>query len=263
MPTPASRARRAFTLIELVIVIAILAIVAGSAVPVASKFFHSRARSATRTELAALSEAVSEYFRDTGALPASVGSLVVDPSLPGWAGPYLAVETADAWTGASDLQLDAWARAYRFTASGSSALELASAAEDGTFGSEDDLVSRVDVTPVRREKTLRQLETLNTAITRYNATYLPGSPLSTTYATLLTRLVTTGFLPDAAAYGSDGWGSPFVPDPAGKTPVVAVTSQHLDAAASGGGSTGTGKGKGKKGSGGKKGGSDKGGGKKG
>ena len=106
-------------------------------------------------------------------------------------------------------------------------LDLRSAADDGTFDDADDIVYTVDVTPVRRESTLDQLATVNQAIRLYNAQYLPGAPLSTKYATLLQTLVSKGFLPASAPYASDGWGKAFVPDPAGKSPVVAVTSVNL------------------------------------
>lgn len=236
--------RRAFTLIEIVIAVAILAILAGAAVPMASKFFNARARADTRAELDEIADAALEYFRDTGSLPSSVQVLVTD-STTGWAGPYLSVSTTEPWSGTSDVQVDAWARAYVFQAQGTSLLELRSPGEGGQLGDEDDIVFTVDVTPIRREETLAQLDTLNRAIGLYNAQYLPDDPLSTKYGTLLARLVTSGFLPDAGPYQVDGWGSAFTPDPAGKSPVVAVTSVNLGSSSSGPSTTGKGKGKGK------------------
>ncbi len=244
--------RRAFTLIEIVIAVAILAILAGAAVPMASKFFNSRARADTRAELDEIAAAALEYFRDTGRLPTSVQVLGSDPTASGWAGPYLSVSTTEPWSGTSDVEVDAWAGAYVFQAQGASLLELRSPAEGGKLGDENDIVFSVDVTPIRREETLAQLDTLNRAIGLYNAQYLPDDPLSTKYSTLLSRLVSTGFLPAAVAYQVDGWGNAFVSDPAGKSPVVAVSSTSLaSASASGGGSTagkGKDKGKGKSGS---------------
>lgn len=239
-------ARRAFTLIELVIVIAILAILTGAAVPMASKFLESKARAATRAELEQLSAAALEYFRDTGSLPTSVEALLSGASASGWAGPYLSVQSSEPWSGANDVQVDAWALAYRFQILAASRLEIASAGPDRSFGDETDIVFSVDVTPVRREKTRAQLATLNTAIRSYNAEYLPDDPLSTKYATLLTRLVSTGFLPAAAGFQVDAWGSAFVPDPAGKSPVVAVASPNLEAAGVGGDATSGGQAKGGK-----------------
>jgi len=246
-PLPSPTSQRAFTLIEIVIAVAILAILAGAAVPMASKFFNSRARANTSAELDEIADAAREYFRDTGSLPGSVQVLVADGATSGWAGPYLSVSTTEPWSGATDVQVDAWARPYVFEAKGASLLELKSSGQDGELGDENDIVFSLDVTPVRREETLDQLDTLNRAIGLYNAQYLPDDPLSTKYGTLLTRLVSTGFLPDAGPYQTDGWGSAFVPDPAGKSPVVAVASVNLGSSSSSGssGSSTSGKGKGK------------------
>ena len=233
--------RRAFTLIELVIAVAILAILVGAAVPVSSKFFTSRARAATRTELDELAEAALAYSTDTARLPASAADLLVNPGVAGWVGPYVAIGSADAWSGASDIGVDAWAVGYRFTATGTSQLEVRSAAEGSVFGDTNDLVTTLDVTPIRREKTRAQLATLNAAITLYNGQYLPDTPLSTTYSALLARLVATSFLPSAAPYQTDAWGSAFQADPVGASPVVAVASPNVGSTSTaGGGSSGNG-----------------------
>jgi prepilin-type N-terminal cleavage/methylation domain-containing protein len=234
-PCPWAQRRRAFTLLELVIVVAILAILAGAAVPMASKFFNSRARAATREELAELSDAAVEYFRDTGSLPTGVESLLADPGQSGWAGPYVSVSGSEPWSGATDVQVDAWARNYVFQIQGASLLELRSAGEDGELGDATDILFTVDVTPVRREETLAQLATLNGAIVRYNAQYLPDDPLSSQYTVLLARLVATGFLPASEPFEVDRWGSSFVADPPNKTPVVAVASVNLAGSSSGSG----------------------------
>ena len=244
-----SRAPRlGFTLIELVIVLSILAILAGAAVPMASKFFNSKARQATRTELADLAQAAVEYFRDTSALPGAVRDLLADPGVDGWSGPYLTTSSEDPWSGETDVTVDAWARSYRSSALSASVLELRSAGEDGSFGDATDLTVEIDVTPVRREETLDRLETINQAITQYNDQYLPRQPLPLSYDALLAKLVSSGCLPAVQRFALDGWGDTFVPDPSGKSPVVEVTSIHLDASAgSASGSSATGKqGKGQK-----------------
>lgn len=244
------RPRAAFTLLELVIVVAVMAILAGAAVPVASKFFNSRARADTRQELDELAWAAREFFRDTGSLPSGAGALQVDPGLTGWAGPYLSVDSTEAWSGSSDSGVDAWSRGYAFHSLDASRLELRSAGEDGSFGDDSDILFLLDVTAVRREKTLEQLATLNDAIRGYNARYLPDAPLSSTLSSLLSRLVATKFLPDSTPFQADGWGDPFVADPAGKSPVVALASSNLPSSvASGGGGASTGKGSGKSGKG--------------
>ncbi|MSR61029.1 MAG: prepilin-type N-terminal cleavage/methylation domain-containing protein [Planctomycetes bacterium] len=219
--------RQGFTLIELVVVMAIVAVLAGAAVPMATKFFTSKARAATRAELEEIAAAVLPYFRDTSKLPSSVTDLTQNPGVNGWAGPYLSISTTEAWSGATDIQVDAWARAYRFTTKSASLLEIASAGEDGTFGDASDIAFRIDVTPVRREETLAQLATLNSAITLYNRDYLPGTPLPPNYTQLLARLVATKYLPATAPYKLDAWGSAFQANPKGKSPVTAIVSPNV------------------------------------
>ena len=106
-----------------------------------------------------------------------------------------------------------------------------------------DLDVRLDVTPIRREKTLALLETINQAVTSCNGQYLPDTPLPTSYGGVLSQLVATGFLPSASAFSVDAWGDGFEPVPPGLTPVVAVGSVNLLTGTTGGsGSSGTGSG---------------------
>ncbi|HED65125.1 MAG TPA: hypothetical protein ENJ09_06160, partial [Planctomycetes bacterium] len=187
----------------------------------------SKARSATRSELEVLTDAVAEYFRDTGAFPSDLGELSVSPGVTGWSGPYIQAESVDPVSGNPESVVDAWSTPYAIAAVGSSGFKITSAGEDKTFGTVADISRTLDVTPIRREKTLTVLRTVNQAITQYNALYLPDSPLSTSYGTLLGQLVSTGFLPDTAPFAVDGWGDALVVDPPGLTPVVQVTSTHL------------------------------------
>jgi hypothetical protein len=147
----------------------------------------------------------------------------------------------DPWSGATDVSMDAWARPYRVDALAASVLSIESAGEDGTFGDENDIEHQLNVTPIRRAKALDRLETINQAITQYNGAHLPDEPLPLGYDALVTKLVTSGFLPSTSSFLVDGWGDPFVPSPEGKSPVVAVTSSHLESSsgASDGASTGS------------------------
>ncbi|MEW6071878.1 MAG: prepilin-type N-terminal cleavage/methylation domain-containing protein [Planctomycetota bacterium] len=228
VPSTCSR-RRGFTLLELVIVVALLAILAGSAVPVASMIFNSKATRSTREVLDDLSVACAEYFRDTFALPASPLDLHVNPGVAGWSGPYMLTAASDPITGISDSAVDAWARPFQLTAVGTSGLLIESAGVEGAFGDDTDIEVLLDVTPIRREVTLDELETINQAITLYNGVYLPDTPLSTSYDQILSRLVVTGFLPAGNDLSTDGWGDAYVPVPAGVVPVVEVGSIHLSA----------------------------------
>jgi type IV pilus assembly protein PilA len=70
-----SRSRRGFTLIELMIVVAIIAVLAGVLIP---NFVHARAQSATaacEANLRAIATAAELYYSDNQAYPASTASV--------------------------------------------------------------------------------------------------------------------------------------------------------------------------------------------
>ncbi|HVS19976.1 MAG TPA: prepilin-type N-terminal cleavage/methylation domain-containing protein, partial [Planctomycetota bacterium] len=190
---PHAPSSHGFTLLELIVAVAILAILAGAAIPVTAKVLTHKARQATRDELSQLGQAASECFRDTGVLPAGIADLIVDPGLAGWSGPYLPGVVTDQLSGASGYQVDAWSRPYDYATSGDT-ITLTSAAEDADFGSADDLVLEIDVTWIRREKTLEQLRVLNQAIVLYNGQYQSSDPLPANWTLALNKLATRGFL---------------------------------------------------------------------
>lgn len=240
-----ARTRCAFTLLELIVAVAIMAILAGAAIPVTAKVLTYRARQATREELALLGEAAAEHFRDTNALPADIADLIVDSGRAGWSGPYLPGVVTDQLSGQPGYLVDAWSRDYRYATLGDT-LTLSSAAEDANFGSADDLSLDVDVTWIRREKTLEQLRVLNQAVVLYNGQYQTSDPLPANWTMALGKLVARGFLPSSSGYQNDAWGSAFVEDPAGAQPVVRVISPNVSSAgAAGGGGSGSGNGNGR------------------
>ena len=217
--------RRGFTLIELVIAIAIVAVLAGAAIPVTSKMLTYKARKATREELQVLGDAALDHFRDTRTIPTAISNLVVDAGASGWAGPYLGGAVTDQLTGSSGFEVDAWSRAYRFSVSGDQ-LTIASRAEDANFGSADDLAIVVDVGVARREETVDELTLLNQAVNAYNATYLASAPLASVWATAYSTLVTRGYLPSYTGYLTDGWDQAYVAVGSGG-PLVELTSTNL------------------------------------
>lgn len=221
------RSRRGgFTLLELVVVLTIMAILAGAAVPVASMAINSKRKSATADELDGLQRAAAEYFRDTGALPSAVSDLETNPGVSGWVGPYLQRFSIDANTGLSQYAVDAWWQPYQLSSS-TSVLTITSAATGGVYGDANDISVTLDVTPIRREKTLETVAIVNRAIAAYNTSYLDSDPLPATYSTLLSKLVTRGYLPASSPYATDGWGDALEADPAGLTPVVRVKSVNM------------------------------------
>jgi general secretion pathway protein G len=228
-PRSAGRAhRRGFTLLEILVVIAILSVMAGAAVPVASKILEARLRRATRAELEVLGEASLEYFRDTNHPPRAVSDLETDPrrkDSAGWAGPYLSVTVPDPATGRSTHGVDGWSRPFAFEPALN--LAIASRGADGLRGGEDDLAIALDFTPIRRQKTLEQLRIIDQAVFLYNGRYQTAEPLPADYAAALARLVQRGFLPAAAPFARDAWGVAFTSDPEGRAPLVKVKSKSM------------------------------------
>jgi general secretion pathway protein G len=111
-----------FTLIELVMVIIVLGIMAGVAIPVIGSFIESSKQTATKDEMQRLARAIAGadsqsergYEGDVGRLPSTLDALTAKPgSVPawnafthvGWNGPYI-----DSTTG--DYLKDAWGNNY-------------------------------------------------------------------------------------------------------------------------------------------------------
>ncbi len=144
-----------FTLLEAVIVIAILASLAGLALSQLAPVEDQAFTGAARAELATLHDACIRWSSDLGALPPSLGDLASatpPPTVPaglaswnpdlkrGWRGPYV---TSGRRVGTTDLA-DPWddpggsRRPYRYAPAGASAT-ITSAGPDGVFGTSDDL----------------------------------------------------------------------------------------------------------------------------
>ncbi len=126
--------RRAFTLIELIVVIVVLGLLAGLVAP--QIFGHvGEAKSVTaKTQLALLSTALDGYRLDTGRYPNTVQGLAalrekptVEPIPTLWRGPYLR----------RDVPLDPWGRPYVYVAPGvrnPNGFDLMSLGRDGKLG---------------------------------------------------------------------------------------------------------------------------------
>lgn len=127
--------RSGFTLIELMVVILVLALLAGLVAP---QIFGrvSEARIATaRTQIDLLGVALDNYRLDNGFYPTTEQGLaalrekpVRDPAPVSWRGPYLR----------KDVPLDPWNRPYlyRSPADGTSGFHLSSLGRDGAPGGE-------------------------------------------------------------------------------------------------------------------------------
>ncbi len=164
-----------FTLIEIIIAIAIVAIMAGTIAPMAFKEMIKAREEATAKELGNLNAALVKFYEDTGRFPLEaegLAALVTDPGLAGWQGPYLGTDGPDQET---EVNTDSFSEAYVYdldpatNPAGAADLILASSGADRimTFGQlngtwnlatdGDDLLTLVSAGQVNRDK-LRQCE---------------------------------------------------------------------------------------------------------
>lgn len=171
---------KAFTLIEIMVVMAIISILAGMMAPAVWKYWESEEIATTRDRMREIKKGlvgdkslvqngVRTHFGfvgDNGELPVfsntssgELSYLVSKPvgGYPNWNGPYLA-------NFSSDWDKDAWGKAFRLRYSALSvdsygrfvSAELRSAGPDGLFGTGDDIVDSDvqitdrDVTPTNR-----------------------------------------------------------------------------------------------------------------
>ena len=219
---PPTGTRVGFSLFELVIVLALIALITGGLAPALSTMVDSKARRTTKLQMQELGDASARFFEDTWTLPTGPAQLQASTA-PGWAGPYVLGVFDDAISGGSGYLVDAWSQPYAFTILGD-VLTIESRGKDGTAGTADDLTLDIDVTSIRRADTLAELKTIQIAIDAWNALYLSTNPLPPNWATIYSTLVANGFLPASAGYDTDGWGNAYEPDPAGAAPVTQVTS---------------------------------------
>jgi len=172
-----------FTLIEMVIIVAVLAILAAAITPAILQQVVDAKLTASKSSAKAIYEAMAGrsdvkghygFLGDMGRLPTKADELVTPPAgAPafdgsrtfrgvgaGWKGPYLAVgETKEGFLA------DGWGRQYRITRNG----QVRSAGPDGVYDNDDDIVyppeppklgSRVMVT-VKRENAEGQGSTID------------------------------------------------------------------------------------------------------
>jgi type II secretion system protein G len=89
---PRAAHRHGFTLMEVIVAVAIVAVMAGALTPVIFRQLNEARRDATSTELAAVQDGLLDFYEDTGRFPTEaegLAALVTDPGVAGWQGPYV------------------------------------------------------------------------------------------------------------------------------------------------------------------------------
>ncbi len=107
-----------FSLIEIVIVIAVLSVLAGMMVPMSVHLVDQKNVETTQKEMTEIKDGLLHYYEDVSpnAFPSSLADLVTAPSgVTGWNGPYFSGT-------ASEVQTDAWGSNYIYQKSGNYAI---------------------------------------------------------------------------------------------------------------------------------------------
>ncbi len=128
-------AQQGFTLLELLVVLLIIALLAGYVGPkLFSQVDRAKVR-ATQAQMKTLGDALVQYRLDVGSYPSSdqgLQALVKAPQgISNWYGPYLA----------KDVPADAWGRPYQLNVPGRGGeAEIVSLGEEGRAGGNGELV---------------------------------------------------------------------------------------------------------------------------
>jgi general secretion pathway protein G len=129
------RHRQAFTLVEMLLVLVILATLAAVVYPKVSGRSQDARITAAKTEIASISLALNAFEVDNGYYPRSLDALMNQPGdANNWHGPYL--EKA--------IPADPWNNAYNYEYPGkhmANSFDLMSAGPDGRAGTDDDITS--------------------------------------------------------------------------------------------------------------------------
>ncbi|MEI8352424.1 MAG: type II secretion system major pseudopilin GspG [bacterium] len=123
--------RAGFTLVEILLVVAILGILAGVAVVSLKGRTKTASIAATRTSIQAIGTAIDTYEVDNGIYPASLQSLLTKGNESNWNGPYMRD---------GRMPKDAWGNDFSYSLQ-SDSYKLISAGPDGQTGSADDITN--------------------------------------------------------------------------------------------------------------------------
>jgi len=104
-----NKGQRGFTLVELLLVLVILALIAGLVLPgIIGKAESAKAKAAS-SQISRISMSVESFYLDTGNAPSSLDELVNEPAgVTGWNGPYIK----------NSLLKDPWGQEYKFRVPG-------------------------------------------------------------------------------------------------------------------------------------------------
>ena len=124
--------RRAFTLVEMLLVITIIGILAALVIPKMVGRSEQARQAAAHADLSSIKTALDAYEVDNGFYPKSLQDLIQQPSnARNWHGPYL-----------DNLPVDPWGNPYVYAYPGRhnpNGFDLSSVGPDGKAGTDDDI----------------------------------------------------------------------------------------------------------------------------
>ena len=133
--TRLQRRRAAFTLVEMLLVLVILAVLAAIVIPKMSGRSQQAKVTAAGTQIKSFELALDSFEVDTGSYPNSLDALVNEPSgVQNWKGPYLK----------QSIPVDPWGNAYVYTYPGkhvANGYDIQSFGPDARAGSDDDITN--------------------------------------------------------------------------------------------------------------------------
>jgi len=237
-----NRREGGFTLIEVVVAMGIVAILAGTIVPLAYRQLVRAREDATRNELSAIAAGLTEFYEDSGRFPTEsegLAALVEDPGLDSWQGPYLGGARS---TDSEGIAKDEFGGAYAYdldpkvspsspadvlVASKGSDYEFSSGAPGRVWNLDDpgdDLLTVVAAGPIIREKSRecrRELDALAAACRDY---FEQNADFPHSISQLAGSYLDAGVDDDAF---TDPWMRPYrlsVKKPAGGVPLLTIRS---------------------------------------
>lgn len=132
-----SRARRGFTLLELMLVMAILVILASLGTMAVLNMQRSASKKAETTQIAMFQQACIAYKMDMQSFPATLQDLLVMPAgaTPAkWSGPYL--------QNMQQIPMDTWGNQYSYQPNdANNVVQIMSAGPDRQVGTADDITN--------------------------------------------------------------------------------------------------------------------------
>lgn len=130
-PMRMRKTRNAFTLLEVMLVLVIIAAIAGIAVVNIGGFQNRAYERVAKTEISNLKSALESYRLEVGSYPQQLSALHEQPS-------DLADPTKWLQLRKEPIKPDPWGHEYEYTLSGTD-FEIRSAGPDGKSGTEDDI----------------------------------------------------------------------------------------------------------------------------